>query len=91
MLVALGLCVIAGVPSLIFLVLAVAASVLWFAPLNTLRTLTLGELLIVAAGLSIGSRLGAWAACIIMPKAPWPRSRPIGWSVMAEPARRITP
>jgi hypothetical protein len=60
MLVTLGLCVIAGVPSLIFLVLAVAASGLWFAPLNTLRTLTLGELLIVAAGLSIGSRLGAW-------------------------------
>jgi MFS family permease len=47
MLVALGLCIIliAVAPSLIFLVLAVAACGLWFAPLNTLRTLILGDLL----------------------------------------------
>ena len=47
MLMALGLCValIAGAPSFIVLVVAIAASGLWFAPLNTLRTLVLGELL----------------------------------------------
>lgn len=46
-LLALGLCaiLIAVAPSLIFLALAVAACGLWFAPLNTLRTLILGQLL----------------------------------------------
>ncbi len=47
MLMSLGLCaiLIAGSPSLIVLVVAVAACGLWFAPLNTLRTLILGDLL----------------------------------------------
>lgn len=46
-LITLGLCsvLIAISPSLIVLALAVAACGLWFAPLNTLRTLLLGELL----------------------------------------------
>ncbi len=46
-LVALGLCsvLIAVSPSPIVLVLAVAACGIWFAPLNTLRTLILGKLL----------------------------------------------
>jgi MFS family permease len=46
-LLALGLCaiLIAVAPSLTFLVLAVAACGLWFAPLNTMRTLILGDLL----------------------------------------------
>src|SRR5450755_798970 len=46
-LLALGLCaiLIAVAPSLIFLVLAVAACGIWFAPLNAMRTLILGKLL----------------------------------------------
>ncbi len=46
-LMALGLCsiLIAVSPSLIVLTLAVATCGVWFAPLNTLRTLILGELL----------------------------------------------
>jgi len=46
-LLALGLCtiLIAVAPSLIFLALAVAACGIWFAPLNTMRTLILGKLL----------------------------------------------
>jgi MFS family permease len=49
-LMALGLCsmLIAISPSLIVLALAVGACGVWFAPLNTLRTLILGELLPVS-------------------------------------------